>query len=67
VTQSGVTASTSGTPQGLGPVIQCPKAWCLPTGLTPGQKIAIRLAVNRKTQRLAYSEAINATVRRATK
>jgi len=38
-----------GTPGGWGAVIQCPKARYTPTGLTPGQKIAIRVAVQRKT------------------
>ena len=52
-----------GTPGGWGPVIQCPKARYTPTGLTPGQKIAIRVAVQRKTGLSAYCEALAATVR----
>ena len=52
-----------GTPTGWGPVIQCPKARYTPTGLVPGQKIAIRVAVQRKSGLSAYCEALNATVR----
>jgi hypothetical protein len=52
-----------GTPTGWGTAIQSPKARYTPTGLTPGQKIAIRVAVQRKTGVSAYSEAITATVR----
>ena len=52
-----------GTPQGWGPVIQCPKARYLPTGLNPGQKIAIRVAVQRKSGLSTWSESISATVR----
>jgi len=52
-----------GTPTGFGPVIQCPKARYMPTGLNPGQKIAIRVAVQRKSGLSTWSEAITATVR----
>ena len=52
-----------GTPTGWGATIQCPKARYMPTGLTPGQKIAIRVAVQRKTGLSTWSEALSATVR----
>jgi len=52
-----------GTPQGWGAAIQCPKASYTPTGLTPGQKIAIRVAVQRKNGLSTWSEALSATVR----
>ena len=52
-----------GSPGGWGAVIQCAKARYTPPGLTPGQKIAIRVAVQRKTGLSAYSEAQSATVR----
>jgi hypothetical protein len=52
-----------GTCTGWGPAIQSPKARYMPTGLTPGQHIAIRVAVQRKSGLSAYSEALSATVR----
>jgi hypothetical protein len=52
-----------GTPAGWGTPIQCPKGRYTPSGLNPGQKIAIRVAVQRKSGLSAWSEAISATVR----
>jgi hypothetical protein len=52
-----------GTPTGWGAPIPSPKARYTPTGLTPGQKIAIRVAVQRKDGLSAYSDALNVTVR----
>ena len=52
-----------GTPTGWGATIPCPKTRYMPTGLTPGQKIAIRVAVQRKSGVSAFSEALSATVR----
>ena len=52
-----------GTPTGWGPVIQTPKARYMPTGLTPGQKVVIRVAVQRKTGLSTYTEGLSATVR----
>jgi hypothetical protein len=52
-----------GTPTGWGPVIQSPKARYAPTGLTPGQKVVIRVAVQRKSGLSAFSDGLSATVR----
>ena len=52
-----------GTPTVWGATIPCPKTRYMPTGLTPGQKIAIRVAVQRKDGVSAFSEALSATVR----
>ena len=52
-----------GTPQGWGATIHSPKASYTPTGLTPGQKIAFRVAVQRKNGVSAWSEPQSATVR----
>ena len=52
-----------GTPTGWGATIPCPKTRYMPTGLTPGQKIAIRVAVQRKDGVSTWSEALSATVR----
>ena len=52
-----------GTPTGWGTSIPTPKARYTPTGLTPGQKVAIRVAVQRKDGLSAFSEALSATVR----
>jgi hypothetical protein len=52
-----------GTPQGWGPTIPCTRAHYVPTGLTPGQKIAIRVAVQRKSGFSVWSDALSATVR----
>jgi hypothetical protein len=51
-----------GTPQGWGQPIHATRAHFLPTGLTPGQKIAIRVAVHRSTGLSAYSDPVNVTV-----
>jgi len=37
-----------------------PKGAYMPTGLNPGQKIAIRVAVQRKTGLSTWSESISA-------
>jgi len=52
-----------GTPTGWGATIQSPKTRYMPTGLAPGQKIAIRVAVQRKEGVSTWSEALSATVR----
>ncbi len=52
-----------GTPSGWGPTVQCPKARYTPPGLTPGQKIAIRVAVQRKNGISTWSDALSVTVR----
>ena len=50
-----------GAATGWGPVIQSPKARYTPTGLTPGQKVVIRVAVQRKSGLSTYSEGLSAT------
>jgi hypothetical protein len=52
-----------GTPTGWGASIPCPKATYKPTGLTPGQKIAVRVAVQRRTGVSIWSDALSITVR----
>jgi hypothetical protein len=52
-----------GTPQGWGTPIPCPKARFEPTGLAPGQKITVRVAVQRKNGLSAWSDALSITVR----
>jgi hypothetical protein len=51
-----------GTPQGWGQPIHATRARYLPTGLTPGQKVAIRVAVHRATGLSAYSDPVSVTV-----
>ena len=52
-----------GTPTGWGATIPCPKTRYMPAGLAPGQKIAIRVAVQRKSGISAWTDGMNATVR----
>ena len=52
-----------GTPQGWGASIQCPRASYQPQGLAPGQKVAFRVAVQRKSGVSLWSDALVATVR----
>jgi hypothetical protein len=52
-----------GTPQGWGAPIQCPRARFEPQGLTPGQKVSFRVAVQRKNGLSAWSDALSITVR----
>jgi len=52
-----------GTPQGWGPIIQCPAANYTPVGLTPGQHLTIRVAVQRKSGLSAWSDALSAVAR----
>ena len=54
---------TDATGQGFGSPIPCPKAMFLPTGLTPGQKVTFRVAVQRKNGLSAYSDELAVTVR----
>ena len=51
-----------GTPQGWGPPIACPKAKYEPLGLTLGQKIAVRVAVQRRSGMSNWSDALLVTV-----
>ena len=52
-----------GTPQGWGASIVCPRASYQPQGLAPGQKVAFRVAVQRKNGLSAWSDALTVTVR----
>jgi hypothetical protein len=52
-----------GTPQGWGAIIACPKASYEPQGLAPGQKVALRVAVQRKNGLSNWSDALTVTVR----
>ena len=52
-----------GTPNGWGPVQQSPKASFTPQGLTPGQHVLIRVAVQRKSGLSAWSDSLAVTVR----
>jgi hypothetical protein len=52
-----------GTPQGWGPSIQCPRASYLPQGITPGAKVAFRVAVQRKNGVSVWSDALIVTAR----
>ena len=52
-----------GSPTGWGPVIQVTKSKYLPTGLTAGQHIAIRVAVQRKSGLSGYCDVVSAIVR----
>ena len=52
-----------GTPNGWGPSIICSKNKYAPPGLTPGQKIALRIAARRATGLSNWSDALNVTVR----
>ena len=52
-----------GTSTGWGPTIPCTKARYEPTGLTPGQKVAIRVAVQRKNGISTWSDALSVTIR----
>lgn len=52
-----------GTPQGWGTPISCPKANYAPTGLAPGQKVAFRVAVQRKNGQSTWSDALIVTAR----
>jgi hypothetical protein len=52
-----------GTPQGWGTPIQCPRARYEPQGLTPGQRVSFRVAVQRKNGVSAWSDALSITVR----
>ena len=52
-----------GTPQGWGATIACPRASYQPQGLAPGQKVAFRVAVQRKNGLSAWSDALSVTVR----
>jgi len=52
-----------GTPSGWGTILQATKATYVPTGLTSGQHIAVRVAVIRKNGQSAWSDVLNAVVR----
>jgi hypothetical protein len=52
-----------GTPLGWGAPIQCPRARFEPQGLTPGQRVSFRVAVQRKNGLSAWSDALSITVR----
>jgi hypothetical protein len=52
-----------GTPTGWGAPIPCPKARYEPTGLAPGQKLAVRVAVQRKTGLSVWSDPVTITAR----
>jgi len=52
-----------GTPSGWGTILQSTKATYVPTGLTSGQHIAVRVAVIRKNGQSAWSDVLNAVVR----
>jgi hypothetical protein len=52
-----------GTPQGWGAAIPCTKVAYAPTGVAPGQKIAVRVAVQRKTGLSSWSDPLTITVR----
>ena len=52
-----------GTPQGWGASIQCPRVRYEPQGLAPGQKVAFRVAVQRKNGLSAWSDALSITAR----
>jgi hypothetical protein len=52
-----------GTATGWGAAIACPKASYAPTGLAPGQKVAVRVAVQRSTGLSVWSDALSITVR----
>jgi len=52
-----------GTPAGWGPTIPCTKARYQPLGLTPGQKVAIRVAVQRPSGMSIWSDALSVTIR----
>ena len=51
-----------GTPQGWGAPIACPKALCAPPGLVLGQKVAARVAVQRRSGMSTWSEELVITV-----
>ena len=52
-----------GTPAGWGPSINCPKARYDALGLVSGQKVALRVAVIRKSGQSDWSPVLNETVR----
>ncbi len=52
-----------GTPTGWGAPISCPRASYEPTGLTPGQKVALRVAVQRKNGVSTWSDVLSVTAR----
>jgi hypothetical protein len=52
-----------GTGHGFGTPIPCPKATLTPAGLTPGQKVVIRVAVQRKNGLSAWSDELALIVR----
>jgi hypothetical protein len=52
-----------GTPQGWGAPIPCPMARFSPQGLAPGQKVAFRVAVQRKNGLSNWSDVLTITVR----
>ena len=52
-----------GTPTGWGPTLTSARSHYMPTGLTPGQHIAVRVAVQRPSGVSAWSDALNVVVR----
>lgn len=52
-----------GTPEGWGPSMPVPRARFLPTGLSVGQKVAFRVAVQRKNGLSAFSDALTVTAK----
>jgi hypothetical protein len=52
-----------GTPTGWGPSIPSTRARYVPAGLTPGQKISVRVAVIRKSGTSAWSDPLSLVVR----
>ena len=52
-----------GTPTGWGQPITVTTARFIPTGLTPGQKVAFRVAVRRKSGLSDYSDVLTITAR----
>ncbi len=52
-----------GTPAGWGQPVQVTRARFTPTGLTPGQKLAFRVAVRRSSGLSDFSDALVITVR----
>jgi hypothetical protein len=53
----------TGAPDGWGPAIHVPRASFKPTGLTPGQHVAFRVAVHRGSGVSEYSDALTLTAR----
>jgi len=47
-----------GSPEGWKPAIACTRARFEPTGLAPGQKVAFRVAVQRRSGQSAWSDVL---------